>query len=139
VHTPVHAFCSAGFFAWGDRVLLHRRDAMARVNPDKWAFFGGTNEGPETHLDCFLREIAEETGLHLGPEQVRALRNYPTTGHALHRAVFYVPLDLPLSNIRLTEGAGLDWWHLDEALYLDATTATLSDLAFFRTHVLAGR
>ena len=46
-----------------DSVFLHKRDGNTQVNPNKWAFFGGLNEGPESFAECFIRELHEEIGL----------------------------------------------------------------------------
>ncbi|XP_020512658.2 nucleoside diphosphate-linked moiety X motif 17 isoform X1 [Labrus bergylta] len=52
------------------RVLLTRRAKELRIFPNVWVPPGGHVEPEETLLDAGLRELQEETGLRLEPEQV---------------------------------------------------------------------
>ncbi|XP_060889886.1 nucleoside diphosphate-linked moiety X motif 17 isoform X2 [Labrus mixtus] len=52
------------------RVLLTRRAKELRIFPNVWVPPGGHVEPDETLLDAGLRELQEETGLRLEPEQV---------------------------------------------------------------------
>ncbi|KAM6995525.1 nucleoside diphosphate-linked moiety X motif 17 [Tautogolabrus adspersus] len=52
------------------RVLLTRRAKELRIFPNVWVPPGGHVELEETLLDAGLRELQEETGLRLEPEQV---------------------------------------------------------------------
>ncbi|CAJ1061242.1 nucleoside diphosphate-linked moiety X motif 17 isoform X2 [Xyrichtys novacula] len=52
------------------RVLLTRRARELRVFPNVWVPPGGHVEPDETLLDAGLRELKEETGLKLDPEEV---------------------------------------------------------------------
>jgi 8-oxo-dGTP pyrophosphatase MutT (NUDIX family) len=102
-------FWAGGFLfdAQARKVLLHRRDDQTPFNPNRWAFFGGLNEGNESFGECFVRELREETGLQLEPDRVTYLRDYAHTTVAQHRAVFYALSDVPLERLTLGEGAGL--------------------------------
>ena len=44
-------------------VLIQKRDSVAPVNPNLWAFFGGAGEKGETPANCLVREIEEELGI----------------------------------------------------------------------------
>lgn len=66
----------------GDRLLTLLRDDRADiVFPNHWDMPGGAREGPEGPEDCVLRELREEFGLKLLPEQLvwRGLYDSPTT------------------------------------------------------------
>ncbi|XP_028254727.1 m7GpppN-mRNA hydrolase NUDT17 [Parambassis ranga] len=52
------------------RVLLTRRAKELRIFPNVWVPPGGHVEPDETLLDAGLRELEEETGLRLGPEEL---------------------------------------------------------------------
>lgn len=47
----------------GRWLMLHRNKKKEDVNKGKWIGIGGKIEQNETHEECILREIAEETGL----------------------------------------------------------------------------
>lgn len=55
------------------RVLLTRRAEELRIFPNVWVPPGGHLESDETLLDAGLRELKEETGLSLEPEEVSPL------------------------------------------------------------------
>ena len=124
----------AGGFLFDSRavkVLLHLRDDRTAFRPGKWAFFGGLNQGSESFGECFIRELYEEIGLRVEPDEVRYLRDYPRNTIAQHRAVFYVPSAVPVEELTLGEGAGLAWLRLDKLCTVDITDATRADLECF--------
>jgi 8-oxo-dGTP pyrophosphatase MutT (NUDIX family) len=51
-------------------LLITRRTARLRSHAGQWALPGGRREAGETAAQGALRELAEEVGLHLGPEAV---------------------------------------------------------------------
>jgi 8-oxo-dGTP pyrophosphatase MutT (NUDIX family) len=136
VHTD---FWAGGFLFDRPRtaVLLHHRDGNTSANPHKWAFFGGQGEQGESYVDCFVREMAEEIGLPLQPEQAVHLREYMNTLVNQYRVVFYVEIYVPTERLVLGEGAGFDWFALDAALRLDLAQRTRDDLEYFIAQGLA--
>ncbi len=54
----------------GDSLLITRRAPTLRAHAGQWALPGGRQDAAETIEDAALRELAEETGLELGPEAV---------------------------------------------------------------------
>ena len=48
-----------------DYLMLHRVKKENDENRDKWSGIGGKVEEGESPEDCLLREVREETGLHL--------------------------------------------------------------------------
>src|SRR5262249_15939040 len=74
-------FWAGGFLvdAQARKVLLHLRDDQTPFNPNRWACFGGLNEGNESFGECFVRELHEEIGLQVEPHQVIYLRDYART------------------------------------------------------------
>ncbi|HRO15652.1 MAG TPA: NUDIX hydrolase [Paracoccus sp. (in: a-proteobacteria)] len=60
----------------GDSILVMRRDDIPAIRwPGQWDLPGGKRERDESPVECALRELAEETGLHLSPG--RLLRGEP--------------------------------------------------------------
>jgi 8-oxo-dGTP pyrophosphatase MutT (NUDIX family) len=60
-------------------LLLTRRAAALRAHAGQWALPGGRCDAGESAVDAALRELAEETGLALGADQVLGtLDDYPT-------------------------------------------------------------
>jgi 8-oxo-dGTP diphosphatase len=119
-------------------VLLHLRDGNTSNNPNRWAFFGGLNEGAETYVECFLRELKEEIGLQLREGEARYLREYPDAASGIHRAVFYAQSTVREDELVLGEGAGFKWIALTELDRFDLTENTRDDLAYFAARVPGG-
>lgn len=62
----------------GARLVVLRRDETPGLPwPGRIDLPGGAREGAETPVACALREVAEETGLRLGPERVLWGRSWP--------------------------------------------------------------
>lgn len=119
----------------GESVFLHKRDGNTRVNPNKWAFFGGLNEGPETFVECFMRELHEENGLAIQPSEAIFLREYMNTDLNTYRVVFYVESDISEDKLRLGEGAGFGWVPIAKISEYDLTDKTQDDIAYFISKV----
>lgn len=122
--------CGFLFDANQRKVLLHLRDGNTSWSPNRWAFFGGNGEAGESFRDCFVRELREEIGLAVAPEEAIALRIYRLKS-GRERAVFYVRAAVPVSELTLGEGAGMRWIGLAELDAYDLTEATRDDLRFF--------
>ncbi|WGL50325.1 NUDIX domain-containing protein [Nocardioides sp. BP30] len=84
-------------------VLLQERDEHAPIAPERWAASGGHVEPGESFLEAAVRELHEETGLVLAPEELQLVGVYDI--HHVERA----------SDDRM-------------ALYAASTTATDADI-----------
>src|ERR1019366_4359726 len=73
------ALVEAGDTKNGTAVLLTMRAAELRAHRGQWALPGGRCDEGETPVEAALRELHEELGLELGPEDVLGLLDdYPT-------------------------------------------------------------
>ena len=73
------ALTEAGDAADGTAMLLTLRAAGLRAHSSQWALPGGRCDKGETQVTAALRELHEELGLELGPDDVLGLLDdYPT-------------------------------------------------------------
>ena len=73
------ALTEAGDAADGTAMLLTLRAAGLRAHSSQWALPGGRCDEGETQVTAALRELHEELGLELGPDDVLGLLDdYPT-------------------------------------------------------------
>jgi len=73
------ALTEADDAAGGTAVLLTLRAAGLRAHSSQWALPGGRCDEGETPVEAALRELHEELGLELGPDDVLGLLDdYPT-------------------------------------------------------------
>lgn len=124
----------AGGFLYNPKersVLLHKRDAKAKVNPNSWAFFGGLNEGNETPKQTFRREFQEELGIEITEDKIMPLCDYFNEELQTYRYVFFVESDLPKEQMNLTEGEDFDWVPLKGVFRYNLTEKTIRDLRTF--------
>ena len=65
-------------------VLLQERDEHAEIAPERWAASGGHVEPGESYLEAAVRELREETGLSVAPDELRLVGVYDI--HHVERA-----------------------------------------------------
>jgi 8-oxo-dGTP diphosphatase len=112
-------------------VLMQKRDNKAPVNPNLWAFFGGTNKQGESPEECIVRELKEELDVEINPGQMKYLRDYFHPKLVTWRYTYIMNFKKNKSDMKLGEGEDFEWIPLDEVLKLDLTGNTRSDLEFF--------
>lgn len=127
----------AGGFLYNPRVkevLLHKRDDKTVNNPNRWSAFGGTSEDGETPIETFIREMKEELGLALKPEEVIPFCDYLNKERNIHRYIFYVESGKQKSEMTLGEGEDFDWIPIGKIFEYDLTAKTRQDIeAFVKT------
>ena len=123
-------YWAGGFFynPVNKSVFLHKRDTNTKINPNKWAFFGGLNEGQETPKECFARELKEEIYLDAKDKEIIHLCEYMNVELSTYRIVFYVISDISEKELKLGEGAGFGWVQLERIQEYDITEKTERDL-----------
>jgi 8-oxo-dGTP pyrophosphatase MutT (NUDIX family) len=126
----------AGGFLYNPKteaVLLHKRDARARINPSSWAFFGGLNEAGETPPETFARELKEELNIDIRLDEIVPLCDYLNEELDTYRHVFFVKSELEKLQMCLGEGEDFEWIGLDRVFGYDLTEKTARDLRLFIT------
>ncbi len=74
-----------------DKLIMQLRDNKPGLRfANMWDFPGGGREGTETPIECALREIKEEFGITLLPEQFIWQKEYPAMHDASLKAYFFV-------------------------------------------------
>jgi 8-oxo-dGTP pyrophosphatase MutT (NUDIX family) len=89
----------AGDAACGTALLLTRRAVSLRAHRGQWALPGGRCDEGETQVEAALRELAEELGLVLGPDDVLGLLDdYPTrSGYLITPVVVWASANAVIS------------------------------------------
>jgi len=85
--------------AEGTALLLTRRAAGLRAHRSQWALPGGRCDAGETAVEGALRELREELGLELGPQDVLGLLDdYPTrSGYLITPVVVWAAASAAIS------------------------------------------
>ena len=83
----------------GTALLLTRRASGLRSHGGQWALPGGRCDEGETPVEAALRELHEELGLKLGPDQVLGLLDdYPTrSGYLITPVVLWSEKDAAIT------------------------------------------
>lgn len=98
-------------FTRDGRVLVTRRHP-AKPFGGRWEVTGGSVVKGETPLQGAVRELREETGLRIPPEEFHPVYVYPkdrTGGYPTIYHCFLVFFDPAEQDIRLQEGETVDW------------------------------
>jgi 8-oxo-dGTP diphosphatase len=93
-----------------DRFLFQQRDDVPGIiAPGKIGMFGGHREAAETSLECVVREVQEETGLALPPENFVHVTSYRGPDVEVQGGWLisecYVVRDVPADRVHVTEGS----------------------------------
>jgi len=125
IHTfDPHTSGSKGLVYIGDKLLLYRRDTRTTNHPLEIDLPGGGMEGRETPWQTFQREVKEEFGLDILPEQVTYSDDWPIPSNPSLTGYFMV-IKLPASaaNDIVFGNEGLEYLLMTPAEYLAAPDA----------------
>lgn len=89
-----------------DTFLLLFRDGNTKIEPYKWAIWGGGNNPGELPHECFIREFEEESGFRLSENEVELFDEYLVEELNTYRYTFVVNKNLDPQQLKLGEGGG---------------------------------
>ena len=104
-----------------EQVLLHKRSANKRFNPNKWALCAGHVDAHESLENAILREIKEEVGLDISIDDLHQLgeREFTIRDSNSHITYFYYirsnlnEKDFIIQKEELSE---VKWFDIDEVI-----------------------
>ena len=99
-------------------LMLHRTKKKNDINKDKWIGIGGKFEENESPEECIIREVKEETGLHLKSYQLRCIVTYVATNWETEYMYVFTSDDFEGNIIECNEG-DLQWVNKDEVTKLN--------------------
>ena len=121
-------------------VLLQERDEHPRIAPEQWGYCGGHLEDGETDLAGSLRELEEETGVALGPEDLVKVGEYAVhhveTGSDDTLVLYAAGTRLADADIDCCEGRQIVFVDPAEALALPLTASARQTLPGFLESVI---
>lgn len=100
------------------RFLLQKRSESKKFRPGQWEVIMGHVLAGETAMECALREIREELGVELAPEEFIKLYRWVDWDSSMHTDIFFVRANLDESTLTLQkdEVAGIQWVSKEEML-----------------------
>ncbi len=108
-------------------VLLQERDEHPAIDPEKWSLCGGHLEDGEAYDTGASRELEEETGVRLGPDELTLFREirifHEAYGTHDTMQVFAASTELTDDDIVLGEGRQIVFVAPDEAGRLDLSAS----------------
>ena len=110
------------------QLLLQERDEHATIDPERWGLPGGHVDDGESFAAAARRELAEETGVRLGPDELRFWREYQVFHEAYgswdRMQVFAARCSLTDADIVVGEGRRIVFVAPDRALDLPLTASS---------------
>lgn len=125
---PVGRFVGVLLLDMQGRVLLQERDEHAAIDPEHWGLPGGHVDDGETFAAAAQRELAEETGIDLGPGGLVLWREFAVY-HAVYDShdrmqVFAGRGDLTDGDVVVGEGRQIRFLSFEEAASLPLTNSS---------------
>ena len=109
-------------------LMLHRTVKKSDVNKDKWIGVGGHFEDGESPEDCLLREVWEETGLHLTSYHFRGIVTFICDDYPIEYMCLYTAEGFT-GELKECEEGRLEWVDKDRLMELELWEG---DKIFFR-------
>ena len=101
------------------QVLLQKRAATKRFNPNKWGLWAGHVDSGERIDDTALREVEEEIGLKLSIEDLNVLvkmevKKRESNSHLTR--IYYVVCNDEKFKVQTEELSVVKWFNIDEVI-----------------------
>lgn len=117
LHNEVAAFIING----KGQVLLQKRSVNKRFNPNKWALCAGHVDAYESFESAILREIKEEIGIDVNPNELMSFGEREFTIRDLNSHItyfYYVKLNLNEKDfiIQEEELSEVKWFDIDKVI-----------------------
>jgi 8-oxo-dGTP pyrophosphatase MutT (NUDIX family) len=107
-----------------DRYLLQLRDDKAEItNPNLWGTFGGGIRSDESPVYGAIRELREELGLQLIPEDVKLFLKFPVPKHRIY--LYKLDLKQDVQRTCLKEGNDMRFFSRKEILRMKSLVKPL--------------
>ena len=110
-----HLACSLWLISPNGEALIQRRSLTKEINPGMWNITGGAASAGESSEEACLREVAEEIGLKLNPQDITLLsRTFNNDDCIFDDYITVYDFDITNAIIQPEEVAELKWVTLDE-------------------------
>lgn len=110
------------------RILLQERDERAVIDPERWGLPGGHVDDGESFESAAHRELAEETGIDLGPSGLAFWQEFEVFHEAYdswdQMQVFAAVVDLTDADIVVGEGRQIRFIDPERAVELPLTASS---------------
>ena len=98
----------------GSYLMQLRDNKPSIVFPGNWGLFGGSIESGESVCEAASRELVEEIGIQIIPEEIFEFRQYILHGYLVHTCLHN--LKIPLSKLNQKEGSDLGYFSINDIL-----------------------
>lgn len=102
-----------------NRFLLEQRDSNSKHSKWSWVFPGGTKEEGEDTLQTLLREVKEEFGIDLNPDECEKIGTSTTYSGRGVNEIWHCHLTNTPQPLIISESAGAGWFTLEEIKKID--------------------
>lgn len=106
--------CSLWILNAEGKALMQKRSMLKKVDPGKWNITGGSSNAGETSMEACLREVEEEIGLRLQPEDISLLTRKFIEGTIFDDYITVREFDIAKAVLQPDEVIELRWMTLDE-------------------------
>ena len=95
-------------------LLIQKRSATKRLYPNLWSITSGGTDSGETTLDTVYREVKEELGITLKPEELELMMSYKRNHDFVDVYLARKDIDLKDITMQTEEVADVKWVAVEE-------------------------